>query len=100
MTAPIIVLGMHRSGTTMVARLLSHMGVFMGADVDANHESRLFQGLNDWLLTRAGARWDEPAPFDRMLADARFVAVQADYLATRLAGPARLRYLGWRRSLL
>ncbi|MBB4211364.1 sulfotransferase family protein [Rhodothalassium salexigens DSM 2132] len=91
---PIIVYGMHRSGTTMVARALSGLGVFMGAGLDANHEARFFQSLNKWLLAAAGARWDEPVPFDRLLADDDLAQVHARYLAHAVAGPRSLAFLG------
>ncbi|MBK8351014.1 MAG: hypothetical protein IPL21_04765 [Saprospirales bacterium] len=40
---PIIILGMHRSGTTMITKMLENLGLFVGAEKEINHES-LFSG--------------------------------------------------------
>jgi len=59
LTPPVIVCGMHRSGTSFVARILSEMGIFMGNDTEVNHESLSFLLLNDKLLKLAHSFWDE-----------------------------------------
>lgn len=48
---------MHRSGTTMLARLLSECSVFMGREVTGNHESVFFQNLNREILDFFGCCW-------------------------------------------
>ncbi|HEY4282549.1 MAG TPA: glycosyltransferase, partial [Chthoniobacterales bacterium] len=63
----ILVLGMHRSGTSMVARLLNMMGFYFGPEgisTGANQENpkgfwerRDVRALNDMLLHSAGADW-------------------------------------------
>ena len=59
--APLIVIGMHRSGTSLVARLLQSNGCFMGADQIPEHqESHSFVSINDWLLHQSNANWDYP----------------------------------------
>ncbi len=63
MRPPVVILGMHRSGTTLLAQALSDLGVFMGYRLDANHEARFFRKLNDWALRQANASWDYPIPF-------------------------------------
>lgn len=60
---PVIIIGMHRSGTSMVTRLLERLGLFVGWKKDPNHEALLFLELNEWLLRQAGATWDRPAAF-------------------------------------
>jgi len=59
---PLILLGMHRSGTSMAARLLERLGVFMGWRKDSNHEADFFRHANEWLLSQAGGAWDHPEP--------------------------------------
>lgn len=45
--APLIIIGMHRSGTSIVARLLERGGLFVGGDwLDENHESISFSRAN------------------------------------------------------
>lgn len=61
---PIIIIGMHRSGTSMLTKLLQKLGVFVGVDLDDNNESQFFVNLNDWALCQAGATWDNPYNFN------------------------------------
>ena len=63
--APVIVAGMHRSGTTLVARVLRELGVFLGWRTEENGESRTFLEINKWLLLQAGGAWDFPPPPSR-----------------------------------
>jgi hypothetical protein len=67
---PVILVGMHRSGTTLLARLLAQMGVDMGAD-DANStcESAALRELNIATLRRARASWFAPSGVRRLLDD-------------------------------
>lgn len=55
--SPVVVLGMHRSGTALLARLLAGSGVFMGCDLTGNFESRFFQAINRDILDRFGCSW-------------------------------------------
>ncbi len=63
MKNPIIVVGMHRSGTTLLTSLLIKAGVYMGKERDPNEESYEFLFLNDWLLSRAASTWNNPWAF-------------------------------------
>ena len=70
----IVVLGMHRSGTSAVARLLNLMGAYFGTEntgAGANEENekgfweRLdVRALNDSILHNANCDWDRVADFD------------------------------------
>lgn len=60
---PIVVIGMHRSGTTLVAQILRELGVFMGSQRDRYEESLFHQHLNRQLLLATGATWAQPWPF-------------------------------------
>jgi hypothetical protein len=64
---PVILLGMHRSGTSLVARVLDELGLFQGHELQEDHESTYFLGVNDTLLKRAGASWDHPGVFREFL---------------------------------
>jgi len=95
---PVIVLGMHRSGTTLVAQILASFGVFLGHRLDPNHEAQWFLDTNDWLLSLAHAAWDHPSPFRRLLADQDLCQL----LIRRLGREVRSRsfarsFLGYRR---
>lgn len=74
--APIIVVGMHRSGTSLVSGMLGALGVYMGPELQSQlergeafwadpaaaesgyGEADDFRGVNDQLLGAFGAGWD------------------------------------------
>lgn len=57
---PIIVIGMHRSGTTMFTKILRNCGVYIGADLSSNMESYTFTHFNESLLNAEDATWNNP----------------------------------------
>lgn len=79
----LIILGMHRSGTSMQTRLLNLAGAYFGPEgvnTGANDENpkgfwerRDVRALNDGLLHAAGCDWDRAVDFDpdRVPAEAR-----------------------------
>src|SRR6185369_1404756 len=58
---PVIVIGMHRSGTTLLCQCLEKLGVFMGARKDENEEAFFFFRLNEWMFRQLDASWDNPS---------------------------------------
>lgn len=70
-TTTVIVIGMHRSGTSMIAGILYHLGVFMGENLMVGdmpqqphgyYEDREIISLNERLLTACKGSWDYPPP--------------------------------------
>src|SRR6185436_5888644 len=69
---PDCITGMHRSGTSMVAKLAHQSGLFLGANADlipatpdnpdGHWEHAGFVKLNDAILNELGAGWDCPPP--------------------------------------
>lgn len=57
---PYIIIGMHRSGTSLVAKVLEKAGIFMGVIKDHNYEAMHFLSLNQQTLWAAGASWLDP----------------------------------------
>lgn len=51
---------MHRSGTSLVAKLLEKAGIFMGVLKDHNYEALHFLSLNQQTLWKAGGDWTDP----------------------------------------
>lgn len=96
MNQPLIILGMHRSGTSMLTRILREQGVFLGHRIQSDDEAMFFLELNRWILRVAGTDWDHPRPALEMLKDEGNVARISDHLATRLSGPRTYPYLGSR----
>jgi hypothetical protein len=79
--SPIVVIGMHRSGTRLLVEMLDRLGVFMGADRQGDSESVAFMLINEGILHQCGAFWSEPMA-------AHFVLSQPD-AAEQLAASAR-----------
>lgn len=71
LVAPLCIAGMHRSGTSMVARLVRAMGVDLGRDEDLTPskpenpdgfwENVRFVEVNDEILAASGGAWDTPS---------------------------------------
>ena len=66
---PVVVVGMHRSGTSAVSRLLHDAGVNMGYRQDGNGESLFFLRINHWLLRQCGATWANVDQIPELLAE-------------------------------
>lgn len=69
----VLILGMHRSGTSAVARALSVFGVDLGDKLmpgaEGNNRKGFFEdedviALNDAILRRLGAKWSSRTPLD------------------------------------
>jgi len=86
--SPVIVTGMHRSGTTLLVRLLTQLGAFFGSRLDPNAEDYFFMRLNEWIMRRAGGAWDYPLPTLRFLGTPRFLEDTCRYLEAQVSGPA------------
>jgi hypothetical protein len=87
----ICIIGMHRSGTSMIAKLLHQCGLYLGSEnqllganssnAEGHFEHKEFLRLNDALLHHLGGSWEFPpkaqsnwqenAAFETMRADAR-----------------------------
>ena len=61
--SPIVIAGMHRSGTSMLSRILENGGVKLGSMKDANYESLFFQRINIWMMSLISSSWDSPGDF-------------------------------------
>lgn len=96
---PVIVIGMHRSGTTMLTRALQQAGLFMGPGSVRNEEARFTNALNAWLFKQASATWDRPESMDWLLADNLVRPWLTDYITGLVRGPAAMRFMGLRRWL-
>lgn len=57
---PVIILGMHRSGTTMITKMLESLGLFVGAEKEINHEALFFWKINNWIFDIHTATPEKP----------------------------------------
>ncbi len=92
---PVLLLGMHRSGTTLLAKMLAELGMHLGRNLEMHHESIFILDANDWLLQRAHGAWDDPRPLRYVLEREETASALAQELKRRVEGLAFLRrYVG------
>lgn len=101
MRDPVIFIGMHRSGTSLLGQLLERLGLFFGRNKDENNEALFFLELNTWMMAQCGARWDQPDPIaDLWKEPAKPVFdVSLEYVDYLMRSPRAIRYLGLPRYL-
>jgi hypothetical protein len=56
---PLIILGMHRSGTSLTVRLLKDLGIHMGSYLSRDAEAVHFQKINRRILRSVKSSWGE-----------------------------------------
>ena len=100
MRQPVIFIGMHRSGTSMIGRLLENLGLFAGTRKDENNEAIFFRQINHWLLSQSGARWDTPQALQYLSHNEPLLTLQDGYIRQLLDGPRAVLFLGLRRYLV
>lgn len=83
---------MHRSGTTMLCRLLEELGLFVGKSKRKNYEATFFQKINKYLLYQANATWDDPENIRYL--DEDYYLELAKVLRKRINSPFFMEYLG------
>jgi hypothetical protein len=93
---PVIIIGMHRSGTSMIANMLDELGLFSGTRKDRNHEAMFFQELNDWIFRQCGSAWDHPASIQYLIGNREVRAMVENYTRYSLRTPRSIGYLGWK----
>ena len=96
---PVVILGMHRSGTSMVSELLDDLGLFVGDQLQDDHESTYFLDLNEQLFSRVGAAWDRPLPVVDFLACDEAVRMTTAALVADLSSRRVRPFLGRRTTL-
>jgi hypothetical protein len=92
---PIIIFGMHRSGTSLLTRILDELGLFVGSKKESNHESVFFLGLNGWVFRQCGGRWDQPSSVKDLSKSTFHKSLVVDYLKYLTQSPRIVKYLGW-----
>lgn len=64
-----IIIGCHRSGTSLLSEILKTNKVFIGNDLVGHYESYFYQTINRTILNRHNARWDYPKSFQYLSSD-------------------------------
>lgn len=109
MTGPVIILGMHRSGTSFLVRSLALSGLWLGMDSElqtvdgrafpgnprGNYESREVAAINDSILVDSMGTWHNPP--ETIVATRKNQARMQQYLSSLEAGkPAQFSTWGWK----
>jgi len=87
-------MGMHRSGTTMLAKMLKQMGLFTGWDINDEHEAKFFFNRNEKILNSCGGSWDNPLQIDQLLRRSRLQKRVAETLIEDLRSIKAINFLG------
>jgi hypothetical protein len=95
--APLIIIGMHRSGTTMLSKILESLGIFFGYKKEVNNEAIFFIKINDWIMKQFNASWDQPYNMNFLSNN------QIDKISKVIQRPLRdiraIEFLGFKRYL-
>lgn len=96
---PIIIMGMHRSGTSMITRMLQELGLFIGWDVNDEHEATFFLNRNEKILNIGGGSWHNPNRIDIIFNQNGIQQKLVEALTEDLAALSRLSFLGPKRFI-
>jgi hypothetical protein len=97
---PVIVMGMARSGTSLLASTLNRMGLFIGHQkIGRDEEAKFFFRLNAIILRRVHAEFDNPSAMRYFLNDADAMKMTAECLEADIESFRIIGYLGWSRYL-
>jgi hypothetical protein len=83
----------------MIASALDELGLFLGEDLEENHESMFFLKLNEWALRQAGGAWDNPKAFTHVLSSPEHAELFKDYMGMRFRSISSRPYWGLSRFL-
>lgn len=90
---------MHRSGTSMLFKLLNDLGLFIGLDLDDNFEANFFLNRNEKILNICNATWDNPEPVDNLINNNHLRGRILNYLREDIKSFSILPFLGAKRYL-
>ncbi len=95
---PLVIIGMHRSGTSMITGMLEEMGLFLGKGKEAgnNREHPFFVKINEWLLDQCRGSWRDPEPIRALIGHAELRELVTDYLGFYMKTSRAISFLGLR----
>lgn len=97
-TDPIIVVGMHRSGTSLVSECIDALGVHFGADLQSDHESKFFIDLNGWIMSQSNSHWDNVQNVKYLYENETLKSKITKKLIDRLEQKKSIRYWGCKKQ--
>ncbi len=81
---PVIISGCHRSGTSLLTKVLASSGVFMGKRLRSHYEAEFFFQINEWALNEADAHWSKPEAVIKALEDQQFLDHALEYVVRNI----------------
>ena len=92
---PVIIIGMHRSGTSMLSQALEAAGLFLGwRQLPEHQEAQFFLRLNMWVMLQTSAGWETPESVRYLLDRPQAREAVVEYLRFALRSPRAMSYLG------
>lgn len=89
---PVIICGMHRSGTSLVSNIIESQGVFMGHKKQNDNEPVFFLEINEAIFRLLNASWDTPDNFS--FANDFFKANVQKIITRKLKSNSAISYFG------
>lgn len=89
-TQPLIIIGMHRSGTSLAVRLLTVVGMHMGYQLSRDAEAVFFQKLNRRIYHTVGVKWGYVDPLIQAMESREFIDEQTKAMRKALFMEKRL----------
>ena len=87
---PLIILGMHRSGTSLAVRLLTAVGIHMGYHLSRDAEAIFFQKLNRSIFQEVDVKWGYVDPLIKAMRAQSFIEEQTRIMLSALFKEKRL----------
>ena len=97
--SPIIIIGMSRSGTGILAKMLEDLGLFIGKNKDRNHEAWFFIDLNMWLLEQSSGGLENPQAIKYLLEDKEARSLYSQFIEFSMKTPRAISFLGLKKYL-
>jgi LPS sulfotransferase NodH len=64
---PLLIIGMHRSGTTLLSKCMETAGWYGGWRKEKNNESTFYLRINNWLMHNSGCDWETGDSIEKSL---------------------------------
>lgn len=97
--SPYIILGVHRSGTTLMSTIFSRLGIFMGKNQNINKEAKFFFNLNNNALKENQATAYDFDVFLEKLQDEQFVSLLTKKFEKKIKKKINPEFFGYRAFL-
>ncbi|MCF6240439.1 MAG: sulfotransferase [Bacteroidales bacterium] len=96
---PYIILGVHRSGTTLMSDIFSRLGIFMGKNQNINKEAKFFFQLNNKTLKENDSTAYDFDIFLEKLNDEQFINRLSDKFKNEIQKNINAKFFGFKQLL-